>query len=369
MKNLIKTSYQVKKLLKKYNKKKLLIITGKKSFIKSGAKNIFSVLKKDNVNYFFKRSNIPEIKELNKIITLIRKLKPKYIFSVGGGAVMDLAKTSNYLWNTKNIKKTIIKSKYGKQKNYCPLVAIPTTAGSGAEVTSNAVIYLNKKKYSVENKLIRPKSSFLIPELIKKNSFKLKSASGFDAIAQAVESLLSVKSNKKSYNYAVDSLMLSLKNYSEYLKKPNSLNSKNMIKAANLAGEAINISKTTAPHALSYPFTSHFGISHGHAVAITFNEFLEYNYNNKNLANTDLNLDKKFKTLFKISQTQNIFELIKFFKDIEQKAKIKINFNELKIDVSKNINLILKNVNIQRLSNNPVSLDYEKIKRLLLNKK
>ena len=51
-----------------------------------------------------------------------------------------------------------------------------------------------------------------------------------------------------------------------------------MLDAANLAGQAISISKTTAPHALSYPFTSYYGISHGHAVAITFNEFLKFNY-------------------------------------------------------------------------------------------
>ena len=71
-----------------------------------------------------------------------------------------------------------------------------------------------------------------------------------------------------------------------------------MIKAANLAGEAINISKTTAPHALSYPFTSHFGINHGHAVAITFNEFLNLIIL-INLTNPNFNLDQRFKILFR----------------------------------------------------------------------
>ena len=142
-----------------------------------------------------------------------------------------------------------------------------------------------------------------------------------------------------------------------------------MLKAANLAGEAINISKTTAPHALSYPFTSYFNISHGHAVAITFNEFLKYNYLNKDKSTSEFDINNRFKFLFNITQTQNIYELQKYFSSLQRKAKIKVNFSELEIDINKKIDLILKNVNIQRLSNNPIPLDYSSIKKLLLQKK
>ena len=80
------------------------------------------------------------------------------------------------------------------------------------------------------------------------------------------------------------------------------------------------------PHALSYPFTSHFGIDHGHAVAITFNEFLKFNYLNKNLSTSNFDIDKRFNILFKLTETQNIFELKNFFLNLEKNAKIKINF-------------------------------------------
>ena len=81
------------------------------------------------------------------------------------------------------------------------MIAVPTTAGAGAEVTSNAVIYINKIKYSVEDKLLIP-NYFFIFNLILNNPIKLKSAAGFDAIAQAVESLISVKSNRSSVSFA-----------------------------------------------------------------------------------------------------------------------------------------------------------------------
>ena len=79
------------------------------------------------------------------------------------------------------------------------MIAIPTTAGSGAEVTSSAVIYINKKKYSVEGTGLSPDKFFLIPELIIDNHKKLKSSAGFDAISQAIESIISVRSNKKVF--------------------------------------------------------------------------------------------------------------------------------------------------------------------------
>ena len=113
---------------------------------------------------------------------------------------MDLGKISNLLWNKTNLKTSVMKSNYKKGKRFAELIAVPTTAGSGAEVTSNAVLYINKKKYSVENKFIIPNKYLLVPELIKKNSKKIKSSAGFDSIAQAVESLVSVNSTQKVYN-------------------------------------------------------------------------------------------------------------------------------------------------------------------------
>ena len=99
----------------------------------------------------------------------------------------------------------------------------------------------------------------------KSNNYKLKSSSGFDAISQAVESLISEKSTKKSIIFAKKSLNISLINYLNFLKSPTFNNCSMMSLAAMYSGKAINISRTTAPHALSYPFTSFYGINHGHA--------------------------------------------------------------------------------------------------------
>ena len=178
--------------------KKIFVLCGKKSYSTSGAKSILTpILKKKNTKYYFKKSYYPEISELKNIIYMLRKFSPDLIIAVGGGSVIDYAKIANVLENTNNLHFQIKNSNYKIKKKATKLLAIPTTAGSGAEVTENAVIYINKVKYSVEGKNLKPDYFFLLPELVIKNSKKIKSSSGFDAIAQAVESMLSKKSNLK----------------------------------------------------------------------------------------------------------------------------------------------------------------------------
>ena len=368
----ILTIKKIFKLKKKHFKKKTFFIIGKKSFKNSGAKKTFKdILNKNDTLVFEKKGYIPEVNELKKIIRLIKKHEPKIIYAVGGGTVIDLAKVSNFFINEKNLKKSILFnkrfSKTSDKKRI--LVAVPTTAGSGAEVTSNAVVYINKKKYSVEDPQVKPDKFILNPLFVKNNPIKLRAASGFDTFAQSVESMFSIKSSKKSLNFSIQSLKLTLKSFLNYLRNKNiRQSSEDMIRAANLSGEAINLTKTISPHAVSYPFTSHFGISHGFAVALTFNEFLEHIYYNREDNLSQFNLNERFKILFNLTETNNFEEFRKFLNNFKIKSGIKDTFKENNINISKKINLIMNNINVQRLKNNPVKLNYDDLRRILLNK-
>ena len=101
------------------------------------------------------------------------------------------------------MEKKILINNYYIKKRYCDLIAIPTTAGSGAEVTTNAVLYVKNKKFSVEDDLTKPNHSFIFPELVTSNTFKNKASSAFDALSQAVESLISVRSSEKSVRFSI----------------------------------------------------------------------------------------------------------------------------------------------------------------------
>jgi len=356
----------------KYNKfKKIAVIAGENSFIKIKGNKILKLFFRKNekieIKCFFKKNKYPEINELKKIIEFLKSFKPDAIIAIGGGSVIDYAKIANIKDIEKNIFSKILNSSYFCKEKIAKLIAVPTTAGAGAEVTSSAVIYVNKKKYSIEDKLIIPDKFFLIPEVILNNNKRLKASAGFDAISQSIESIISMNSNKKSLFFAKKSLNLSLENYLNFLRKPNIYNSSEMSLAAMFSGKAINISKTTAPHAVSYPFTAHFNISHGHAVSLTLEKFLEFNYKNINHSRTNFNLNERYKMLFKLFGVKNIIELNKKIKNIKNQANLEDNFKILKIDINKNFNKIASGVNLKRLKNNPIEINKTDLKFILLN--
>ena len=170
-----------------------------------------------------------------------------------------------------------------------------------------------------------------------------------------MESLISKKSNDKSVVFAKKSLRISLKYYLDFLKKPNNENTSAMCLAANLSGEAISISKTTAPHAVSYPFTSIYNISHGHAVSLTLNKFLKFNHSNMLSAKCNFDLKSRYKIMFDLTNTQSI----------KKEAKLENDLMKLGINIKKDYSNIISGVNILRLSNNPVELKKEDIKEII----
>jgi len=354
------------KLINKKKFKKIFILSGKKSFINSCSKHLFkNIIKKKIVKIYFKSSPYPEFEELKKINKSLMDFSPDLFIAIGGGSVLDYGKIAN-VFLYKNIKKQkIISGKNTFKKNY-KLIAIPTTAGSGAEVTSNAVIYVNKKKYSIENQKIMPDYYFLIPELLIKVPKKVKASSGFDAIAQAIESMISKRSNSISFKFAKKSLKISLKNFINYIERPNLKNTKDMCLAANFCGKAINISKTTAPHAVSYPFTSMYKLSHGHAVSLNFEKFLKFNFINMSRAKCKFNLKNRYKSIFKLIGVRDILEFENYIKKVKKKAGLETNLKLLNINLKENINKIVSGINIKRLNNNPVNLTKQDVKRILL---
>ncbi len=358
----------IKTFLEKEKFENIFIITGKNSYYKSGASKIFdNLLSNKKTKFYFKKESVPEFEELKKIINIIRENKPNLIIAIGGGAVIDYAKIANILSIQNVNEKIIMENKYDNKKKFATLVAIPTTAGSGAEVTSNAVIYINKTKYSVEGFSVKPDYFFLVPELVMNSPVKLKASAGFDAISQAIESMISTKSTEESFNYAKISLDLSLKNYITFLKNNDQNNSSAMCLAAHYSGKAISISKTTAPHAVSYPFTSYFGVSHGHAVSLTLDKFLKFNYQNISNSHCNFDLSDRFENIFKIAKVKTINELSQLLNSLKIKAGLEQSYKKLNIDIENSFSKIISGVNLQRLKNNPVPITEKDIKKIILS--
>ena len=351
----IKNIKELKKLIQNKSIKKILILSGKNSYFKTGADKFFQdILMNKNKFLYLKQSYLPEINELDRIIKKKDQFKPDLILAIGGGCVMDLAKISSLFKSSKHLKKKVVNSEFDTKKT--KVLAIPTTAGSGAEVTSNAVIYIKNIKYSVEGDSVKPDFFCLIPKLLMSSKSSLDATAGFDAISQSVESMFSQKSNNESLSFSKRSLKILLENSVSFINRKNITNAHKMSVGANLAGRAIAISKTIAPHALSYSFTTMYGIPHGHAVSLSFNQILKFNHHHQNKATCNYNLTRRYETLFRLTKTKNILELDKYFINLKRKLKLEQNFIKLGINFKKDSSKIISGINNQRLKNNPVSL-------------
>ena len=367
---MVNSAEDIKKFINDKSFKKIFVLCGKKSFVTSGAEELFKKIIIDKeIKLFYKKSELPILEELIEIINDIKNFKPDLILAVGGGAVIDYAKIANVVDVREDLADLIVNYSYPFKKKYTKLTVIPTTAGSGAEVTSNAVIYVDRIKHSFESELLIPDNFFLIPEFLISAPNNIKASAGFDAIAQALESLVSKKSNDQSVEYASKSLRVSVNSFISFVNNPNMKNATEMSIAANLAGKAISISKTTAPHAASYPFTSLFNISHGHAVGLFFERFFKFNYENLEKSDVSFDLKKRFDLIFNLFDVSNIEGFNATISSIKKQANLEDNMKLLNIDLDKNIEKIIGGVNLLRLGNNPVKINGNDISNIILDKR
>jgi alcohol dehydrogenase class IV len=181
-----------------------------------------------------------------------------------------------------------------------------------------------------------------------------KSATTLDALCQAIESYWSVNATEQSKNYAKRAIRLILDNMRDYFDGSSQANEK-MLLAANLAGRAINISQTTAAHALCYKITSIYNIAHGHAVAICLPEVWRYMARRATCG-------ESFLEIANLLDCSDVDGAINKMKNIADDLGLKaptIKNNELE--------LLADSVNQERLKNSPVQIDRDGILEIYSN--
>ena len=359
---------KINNLIKKINPSSILLVSGQKSYSISGADQIINEATKKYKTYRFSSfSNNPKIEDTLKGIKLIKEIKPNLIIAVEGGSVIDMGKQINILSNNSNIKDLII-SKKKLRKSSIPMIAIPTTAGTGSESTSFAVVYIDNKKYSVENTSMLPNYAFIIPKLGENVPNKIKATCAFDAFSQSIESYWSINSTKQSKNISARAIKIIKNNIIKTLKGSKASNSE-LFKAANLSGQAINISKTTAAHAISYILSSKFNLPHGHSVALTLGKFFEFNMPNKRNQVSDTRgkkyLARTMRNLYKLLGFTNYKECENYwFKTLKQ-CNLQIDYKQIGIHNKQNLDYIIKHIDTNRAKNNPIMITSENIRELL----
>lgn len=335
------------------HKLNILYVTGRKSFEFSGAKDyiINNISNGNTINQFNDFSANPKFDDVKKGVRIFKKGNYNCIVAIGGGSVIDMGKLIAFYAENgiddfyTNVSEPFIVS--------CPVVAIPTTAGSGSEETHFAVIYNKGVKHSVAHPSLKPKYKILIPDFAFNCPQKQKLTSALDAFCQSIESYWSQGATEESQKYSLKALTLIKENLENGIIKNDFNAFKKIVKGSNYAGKAINISKTTACHALSYYFTSKFDIPHGQSVAIILPYVFEYHY--KNMPNSST-----MNTLIKLLDFETndfVLEFKKYF----NKIGFDDDFSTLGIDLKLHLDNLVENVNQERLKNNPIKINIHKL--------
>ncbi len=289
------------------------------------------------------------------------------VLAVGGGSAMDVAKCVKLYADMEPGELPFVKREV--TPNSIPLLAIPTTAGTGSEATRFAVIYLNGVKQSIAHDSILPQAVLLDPSVLDTLPDYQRKATLLDALSHAIESFWNVNSTEESQRFAASAIEGVLSHMDAYLAHDAS-HCLPMLQAAYRAGQAINLTKTTAGHAMCYKITSLYGASHGHAAALVNRKLWPWTLRHLNRCidpRGQAYLETSFAKLAHAMGCETAMEAAQKFSDL---------FDRLGLPVpearAEDFPVLCASVNPERMKNHPVALTVEDIDQLyheILNEK
>jgi len=212
----------------------------------------------------------PTTKHVQDGLAVAKQFQPELIVGLGGGSSMDCAKGVNFLYSCGGR----MQDYWGVEKAtgpLLPMIAVPTTAGTGSETQSFALIAdaQSHVKMACGDRRAAFRVAILDPELTLTQPPRVAALTGFDALSHAVETFVSKKRSNTSCRISREAWKRLAPNYLRVLREPDNIDARAQMQlGACLAGLAIEHSMLGAAHALANPLTAEFGVSHGEAVAL-----------------------------------------------------------------------------------------------------
>lgn len=301
----------------------------------------------------------PKYEDIVEGTRIFRENKCDGILAVGGGSAIDVAKSIK-LFATLDLQISILEQTYNENKLF--FAAVPTTAGTGSESTQFAVIYKDGEKFSIDQESLLPQYVLLDGSVLTGLPLQIKKASFCDALSHAVESYWSIRATDESKEIAARAIQLLLQNRERYLNGDEAVY-QDLLFASNLAGQAINLTRTTAAHAMCYKFTSLFDVQHGHAVMLCLPEvwqfMLEHMEQCKDPRGTGY-LESSLNELAELLGQCSTREAIRFLKDLRCELGLLVPDHIS----DEQMEYMVNSVNVERLKNFPVEIREDQLKGL-----
>lgn len=299
----------------------------------------------------------PDVEQVDSCATFIKEKKIGFVVALGGGSAMDLAKAAASICKTEDSIKAYHGTGMAMPQKHLPLIAVPTTAGTGSEVTCVAVLtdHKNGKKAPIVSDGFFPDYAIIDPELTYSMPPKVTAGTGIDVLAHALEGFWSKGHQPICDAFALHAADLVFKYLYRAYENPTDREAREkMCEASLIAGLAFTLPKTTASHACSFPLTNIHHIPHGEACGLTLDYFARMN------AKVEEGRLDKLATRLGFKDASDMADAI-----YELKAKMGLR-NDLK-DLQLSNEQVAELVRISRhpnLYNNPVDISDEMLEEM-----
>lgn len=338
---------------------RVLLVTGKSSFTASGAARVLPALRRvSDVQTWSDFSPNVDVDDVVAGVAVIRDVQPDGIVAIGGGSVLDMAKLlAAFLRSDPDEIPARVRSNRVDSRDIA-MIHVPTTSGSGSEATHFAVAYIGQEKFSIADRSLVPDFVILDPDLTESASRYQRATSVIDAIAQGVESHWARSADETSRSFARAALAELMPTAAAFVHGDPAA-SAGAARGSHLAGRAIDLSKTTAAHAMAYGLTKRHGISHGHAVATTLGAFARLH-----AAATSPEIERELEQIASAMGVVDPDAIGDRLDGLATELGLELRLSALGVPRSDLVTLA-QAVNAERLGNNPVSLTSEELLAVL----
>lgn len=310
---------------------------------------------------------IPANPNTHDLTTALRTLHDSdfdLFIAIGGGSALDLSKAcAALLWmnvqefEDQEVTETILSKRYLAHISRPKLIGVPTTAGTGSELTPWATIWDldQERKYSVETPHLAFDEAYIVVSFTLTMPPRLTLSSGLDALVQATEAYWAKPSTSSVQRVALQAIREIVENLPKVLADPGDLKARKQVMIGSIYGAmAFSKTKTTACHSISYPLTLKFKIDHGLGCALTLGDIMKHNLH------SIVDYQRLFDA-FKVTSPEELTRWIE--KTAHGIASMKLS--DYGITAQDLDELAALSFTLGRMDNNPVELTLEEVKNIL----
>lgn len=282
---------------------------------------------------------------------LIEATNSDAVIALGGGSSIDTAKyASACAYSDFSVLEHFNGAAFGENK--VKIIAIPTTAGTGSEVTQVSVISHGEEKKTTNHPAFMPTACIVDPKIMMSVPKKVTMETGLDAMAHSLEGYWSKNHSPITDLFAIESVRLIIENLEDAYINSSLEARSNMALASLLGGMSFALPKTAGCHACSYPISAMYHLPHGEACAFTLDSFV--------MLNNDARLEELAEKIG-VGTSENLAKKINYFKDL---AGLKTKIAQLGDDVDVH-EIAVQTINHPLMQNNPVEISVEKLEGIL----